>query len=216
VLDIAFIRENPDVVRAAIQSKGERVDLDALLATDAERRRLLAEVERMRAEQNRVSKEIGLRKRQGQEASDVIASMRDLGDRIQALQDQVRQAEAGLRDLVVRVPNIPAADVPQGRDAADNVVVRTWSEPKRFPFKPKAHWDLGRDLDILDFERAAKLSGSHFALFKAAGAHMERALVNFMLDLHTREHGSATPCSARANCPNSKRTCTGARRTTSS
>lgn len=189
VLDMTTIREKPDLVRAAVQNKGDHVDLDALLQADEARRRLLTEVEGLRAELNRVSKEVGRRKKAKEDASELIASTREIGMKIKTMQAEVRNVEARLHDLCIRVPNIPAEDVPVGRDENDNVQVRSWGEPRQLPFEAKAHWDLGRDLDIFDFERAAKLSGSHFALFKGAGARMERALINFMLDLHTTRHG---------------------------
>jgi len=189
VLDIALIRENPDLVRTAVQNKGEKADVDALLAADAERRDVLTQVEAMRAEQNKVSKEVGRRKKAHEDASELIAAMRDLGAKVKGLQDQVRDVEAQLHEFLIRVPNIPAEGVPVGRDEKDNAPVRSWGEPRKLDFPAKAHWDLGKDLDIFDFERAAKLSGSHFALFKGAGARLERSLINFMVDLHSGEHG---------------------------
>ena len=189
MLDLAFIRENPDVVRKAIENKRERVDLDALLDADTERRSVLTELESLRAEQNRISKEVAARKKAKEDASDLIESTRELGQKSKALQDRVREIEARLNDLMIRVPNVPAEGVPVGVDEKDNAPVRTWGEPRKPTFPAKAHWDLGAELDIFDFERASKISGSHFALFKGAGARMERALINFMLDIHTGEHG---------------------------
>ena len=189
VLDMNFIRENPDVVREAIRGKNEKADVDALLALDGERRRLVAEAEAKRAEQNRASKEIAEKKKARQDATAQVEAMRALGQEIKALQDKLREVEEALWQAQIRVPNIPAKDVQPGRDAADNVVVRSWGEPRKLPFEAKAHWDLGKALDIFDFDRASRISGSHFALFKGAGARMERALINFMLDLHMTEHG---------------------------
>ena len=186
---MAFIRENPDVVRAAIRNKGEQADVDALLALDADRRGLQTEADGRKADRNRASKQIGELKKQKQDASGSIAAMHDLGQEIKALDDRVRDVEARMREIQIRIPNVPHDDVQVGKDEDDNVKISAWGEPRKLGFGAKAHWDLGRDLDIFDFERAARIASSHFALFKGAGARMERALVNFMLDLHTGEHG---------------------------
>ena len=189
MLDIAFIRDNADVVRRAVREKGDRADIDAILALDVERRKALTDFERLKAEQNRVSKEIPVRKKAGQPVDDLLQQMKDVAERVKALQATAEEIQVKLQAALAYVPNIPAADVPSGRTAEDNPVMKTWGEPRKHDFKPKAHWDLATELDIIDFERAAKLSGSHFALFKGDGAKLERALINFMLDLHTREHG---------------------------
>jgi len=189
MLDLAFIRENADLVRTAAKNKGEKVDIDALLALDAQRREALAAFEKLRAEQNRVSKEIGQRKREKKPAEDLLERMKTVAKEVKEREAATKEIEAKLREILIRVPNVPAEDVPVGRTAEDNPIVRTWGEPVKHAFETRAHWDIAEKLDIVDFERAAKVSGAHFALFKGAGARLERALINFMLDLHTREHG---------------------------
>ena len=189
MLDINFIREKPDLVKTASENKLEEVDVDALLKLDAQRRQLLTETEELRAEQNRTSKEIGQRKKAGEDASETIAAMRELGDRIKQQSARLRELEEQIEPLMLSVPNVPAPNVPVGRTDEDNELVREWGAPRTFDFKPKPHWDLAARLDIIDFERAAKIAGSHFLLFKADGARLERALINFMLDLHRIEHG---------------------------
>ncbi len=189
MLDLAFIRENPGRVKAAVRNKGERADIDSLLKLDAERRKTVRDFEQLRAKQNRVSKEIAEKKKRKAPADDLIAEMRQVAAEVKAREAAVRDVDERLNDLLIRVPNVPAEDVPVGRTAEDNPVVRTWGDPKRFDFTPKPHWEIAAQFDIVDFERAAKLSGSHFALFKGDGARLERALINFMLDIHRREHG---------------------------
>lgn len=189
MLDLAFIRSNPDTIKKAARDKGEPVDVEAILRLDATRRKALTDFERLRSEQNRVSKEIAQRKKRKESADDLLEEMRKVAEQVKGLDAAARDADEELRAQLIRVPNIPAPDVPVGRTAGDNPIIRTWGEPKRHSFQPKPHWELAADLDIIDFERAAKLSGSHFALFKGDGARLERALINFMLDLHRREHG---------------------------
>ncbi len=190
MLDLKFVRENPDRVREAVRLKGEGdVDVDAILALDERWRRNLQELEALRAERNRVSQEIGRLKKAGEPAEDRIAQMREVGDRIAAVEAEVRELQAEIERLLLNLPNLVHPDVPVGAGEEDNVEVRRWGEPRAFDFEPKAHWDLGRDLGILDFERAARITGSRFTVFWAEGARLVRALIHFMLDLHTREHG---------------------------
>lgn len=189
MLDLRFIRENVEVVKKAVADKGERVDLEALVAADARRRELLRQVEALRAERNAASRQVNELKKRGEDASEIIARVRAISQETKVLERELSEVEARLEGLLLAVPNIPAPDVPVGRDDSDNVEVRRWGRPPRFEFTPRIHWDIGRELDILDFERAAKMTGSNFALFKGAGARLVRALYNFMLDLHTREHG---------------------------
>ncbi len=189
MLDIAFIRAHPDVVRAAIKNKGDKADVNAILALDAERRKALAEFETLRAEQKRVSREIAELKKSKAPADDLVKEMRGVAERVKSLEGAVREVEAKLQHELARVPNVMPDDTPIGRTEDDNVVVRTWGERKVHGFKAKPHWDIAAELDIIDFDRASKLSGSNFALFKGDGARLERALINFMLDLHRREHG---------------------------
>jgi len=186
MLSLQFIRENTDVVREALQKRHDTAPIDDILALDEKRRRLLSEVEALRARRNEVSKQIG---RMEHKPPDLIAEMREIGNRIKALDEQVKAVEEELNDLLLRVPNIPDPSVPVGQDEADNVVVRSWGEARKFDFKPLPHWDLGQKLDIIDFERGVKLSGTRFYVLKGLGAHLQRALISFMLDLHIKEHG---------------------------
>ncbi|WP_374713525.1 serine--tRNA ligase [Symbiobacterium terraclitae] len=184
MLDLKFVRNNPDVVRQALINKGVSVDLDRILALDVERRQGLAEVEQLKARRNQASKQVGLLKQQGQDASAIIAEMGAIGDRIKELDERGRQVEAELQELLLQLPNIPAPDVPVGEDESGNVEVKRWGEPRRFDFPVKPHWDLGIGLDVLDFERAAKVTGSRFTIIKGGLARLNRALVNFFLDHH--------------------------------
>jgi len=189
VLDIKLIRNEPDKVREAMRRRGEDAPIDEVLALDEQRRSLVTEVEQLKARRNQVSEEIARAKRAGQDATEIIAAMREVSDRIKALDDQVRDVEARLEQLLLTIPNIPHESVPYGQSEEDNVEVRRWGEPRQFDFAPKAHWDIGTGLGILDFERGAKVAGARFAVYRGAGARLERALINFMIDVHTQEHG---------------------------
>jgi len=163
-----------------------------VLELDARRRALVTEAERLKAQRNEASEQVARLKRTGEnpeEAQRLIERMRAVSDKIKAMDDEVRDVDARLHQLLLSIPNIPHESVPYGESEDDNVEVRRWGEPRQFDFEPKAHWDLGVDLGILDFERAAKISGSRFAMFRGAGARLERALINFMIDVHTQEHG---------------------------
>jgi seryl-tRNA synthetase len=186
MLDMAFIRSNPDVVREAMRRRHQRAPVDELLALDEKRREVNTAVDEKRAARNIASKQIAEKKKAGQDAAGSIAETRKLGDEITGLEAQLREFEQQMRDLILRIPNVPAKDVPEGRGPEDNTVVREGGNAKSFPFKPKAHWDLAKALDLIDFERASKIAGSHFALFKGAGATLVRALMNFMLDAQTK------------------------------
>lgn len=171
--------------------KGEGgVDVDALLALDEQWRRRLQEVEALRAERNRVSQEISRRKRTGESGADqLMAEMRQAGDRLKTLEEEAKQLKEQVDALLLQLPNPPHPDVPAGVDETDNVEVRRWGAQPEFEFEPKAHWDIGTELGMLDFERAAKITGSRFTVFQGVGARLVRALIQFMLDLHTAEHG---------------------------
>ena len=189
MLDISLIREQPDVVREALRKRHEDTSiLDKVLELDRLRRSLLQQVEQLRAQRNRVSKEIA-RTKDSAERESKIAAMRDLKSRLDALEKELRRVDADLQDALSRIPNIPHESVPEGVDERDNVVVKTWGEPRTFDFTPLPHWDLGPMLDIIDFERAAKISGSRFYILKGLGARLQRALITWMLDVHTQEHG---------------------------
>jgi seryl-tRNA synthetase len=189
MLDLAFVRENLDVVKQQMSERGLPDSLADFENTDLERRKYLVEAEGLKARRNKLSEETARLKRQKQDASTLIVESRQLGDQIELLEAKARTYDGQLRDLLRQIPNIPHATVPVGRGADDNQEVRRWGEPRRFDFEPKAHWDLGPALGILDFERAAKITGARFAVYTGVGARLERALANFMLDLHTREHG---------------------------
>ena len=191
MLDIKLIRDDPDFVcqRLATRGRGDEARINEIAALDERRRKLLTEADTLKAERNRVSKEIGAAKSKGQDATVPMAAMKDVGDRIAALDAQVSTLDAQLTDILLMLPNLPAATVAVGKDAADNPEVRRYGEPPKFDFQPKPHWELGEKLGILDFPRAAKISGSGFILYKSAGARLERALINWLLDLHTSEHG---------------------------
>lgn len=187
MLDIRFIRENPDVVKAAMKSRNANMDaeIDKIIQLDRARRDLTAKVEAMKSEQNAVTKKIPEMKKNGEDTSKVMQEMKALSDEISSLDAELSDAEKSLRDRLLAIPNIPNETVPAGLDDSDNVEVRRWGEPRDFGFSPKAHWDLGRDLNILDPRRAAKVSGARFHFYRGLGARLERAIVNFFLDTHT-------------------------------
>lgn len=190
MIDIRVLRESPDEVRAALarRSTDYADSVDRLLALDQRRRLLLQDTERRKAERNRASEEVARRKRDGADGSRLIAELKLLSDSIKALDHQLRSVERDLRDQLLRLPNLPQADLPEG-DASHNRVLRTWGERRVFDFDPRPHWDLGKDLGILDLPRGAKLAGSGFPLFRGLGARLVRALIDYMIDLHTSEHG---------------------------
>jgi seryl-tRNA synthetase len=189
LLDIKIVRENPDLVRQAMELKGETADLDGLLTRDALRRDLLKEVEDLKQTRNRVSKEIGKAGADSSASRQKKEEMREVSNQIKELDDQLRQIDAEMDLLLLSLPNIPDAVVPHGKDESDNVEVRSWGTKPQFSYTPLAHWDIGVNLDIIDFARAGKITGSRFALYYGAGARLERSLISFMLDLHTTEHG---------------------------
>lgn len=187
MLDIKFIRENPEVVKASQVKRKAEVDLvDEVIALDEERRTLILDVETKKSERNSVSKEIGQSK-DSQERQVKIAAMRELGDLIDNLDKRLKVVETELKDKLSAIPNIPDEDVPLGESDKDNVVLRTVGEQKQFDFEPKPHWELGLDLGILDFEAGVKISGSRFYVLKGAGARLQRALITWMLDLHFKQ-----------------------------
>lgn len=193
MLDLRFVREKTDTVRAALSRRGITVDLTAFLALDEKRRIAQQEIETLRRRRNEVSEEIGRLKKAGQPAEDKVVEMRAEGDRIATLENSTREVEEAQRNILLNIPNLPHTSVPDGKDENDNQEIRRWSlqggEPPKFSFEPKPHWDLAEYLDIIDFDRAAKITGARFALYKGMGAQLERALISFMLDLHTTEHG---------------------------
>lgn len=189
MLDIKLVRNEPEKVRAGMAKRGVEVPLDQFLNLDEERRRKLAEVEQLKNKRNTVSKEVGRLKAQGQDATGLIQEMQEVGGRIQALDQGIREIEEQLNQILMVIPNIPHESVPVGKDETENQLIRTWGEPRKFDFQPKTHDEIGTGIGIMDFERAAKISGARFVVMTGWGAKLERALFNFMLDLHTREHG---------------------------
>ncbi len=187
MLDINLIREKPEVVRKALQDRqDDPAPVDAILTLDEQRRTLLQKVEALKAERNVVSKEIGKMK-DAAERQSKIEAMRAVGDQIAEMDKQVEEADAELRALVAKLPNIPDSRVPYGKDDSENVVLKTVGEPRSFDFAPKPHWQLGTALGIIDFERGTKLTGSRFYVLHGAGARLQRALIAWMLDLHIRQ-----------------------------
>lgn len=190
MLDIKLIRQNPEIVRDALARRGEDdAVLDEVLAVDEERRKLIYEVEQLKKRRNEVSDEIARVKKSGGDATDAILEMRDVSAKIKEMDDSVRALDEKLTSLLLAIPNIPHSSVPTGKDESENIEIRRWGTPRKFDFEPKPHWELGVDLGILDFERAAKITGARFTVFRGAGARMVRALIAFMIDLHTKEHG---------------------------
>ncbi len=188
MLDIKYLRENFDAAEKALATRGGGIDISAFKNLDLQRRELLGQAEILKAEKNTVSGLIGRTKDKSQVQGE-IARMKEVSAQIKELDDQLRGVEVQLNELLMGVPNIPHELSPVGLSEDDNVEIKTWGEKPQFDFEPKAHWDVGEDLGILDFERASKLSGARFALYMGAGARLERALINFMLDLHTDQHG---------------------------
>ena len=186
MLSIELIRQSPDTVKEALERKGEEGLLEAILSLDVERRSILTEVENLRANRNQVSKELG---RMSERPAHLVEEMRQTGERIRVLEERVREVEARLDEQLLTLPNLPLPDVPPGTDESANIVVQTWGELRDFDFSPLPHWDLGERLGIIDFSRGSKLSGSRFFTLSGAGASLQRALISWMLDLHTQEHG---------------------------
>lgn len=187
MLDIRYLRANLDTAEQRLATRGENLDLSAFRRLDATRRDALGQSETLKAEKNRVSAIIGATKDKSQVQAE-IASMKQVSARIKELDETLRQLNTELDNLLLALPNLPAPECPVGHSEDDNVEVRTWGQIRKFAFTPKPHWDIGEALDILDFERATKLAGARFVLYKGAGARLERALINFMLDLHTEQH----------------------------
>lgn len=191
MLEIKRVREDADAVRERLQvrGKGDEKSINDLLAFDQTRRKLLTEVEELKAERNRTSKEVGSRKAKGENADDLLGRMKEVSARIGALDKEVADVESSQRDLLLRIPNPPHESVPPGRDDTDNRLEREVGEKARFDFEPRDHVDLGTALGLLDFDAATKVSGSGFVVYKGRGAKLERALIHYLLDLHTEQHG---------------------------
>jgi len=188
MLDLKFIRENLEVVKNKLSQRNSDIDLDRLVEIDLKRREIIQEVETLRNERNTVSEIIAATKKEKKDASNEISRMKEVSQKIKEVDTTREEIEATLRDLLLRIPNLPDETVKEGKDPSGNVEVKRWGEPPQFDFEPKPHWEIGEKLGILDFERGAKITGARFTLLKGAGALMERSLINFMLDPHTREH----------------------------
>lgn len=196
MLDIRRIRTNPAEVITALSKRHGEFAIDKVLELDEKRRNIIIEVEDMKAEQNKVSKQVPILKKEGKNVEETFVQMKKLSDKVKELDLGIKELDEELKNVLLQIPNTPHESVVEGISDADNVEIRKWGEPREFSFEPKAHWDLGVDLNILDFERAAKITGARFTLFKGLGAKLERSLINFMLETHTIEHGfieMATP-----------------------
>ena len=187
--DLSFFRNNLEAIRSRLESRGFALDVDAFQELDRRRRQCVTESEQLKAERNQATAEIGKLRKTGADTAERQHAVRAMGERIAELDAEASRVDTEFRDVLARVPNIPHESVPVGRSEHDNVEVRRCGTPREFDFTPKAHWDLGPELGILDLERAAKVAGARFAVYWGVGARLERALVQFMLDLHTREHG---------------------------
>lgn len=189
MLDMKFVRENPEKVQEALKNRGNSLHLDVFLELEKKRRDLLSEVEALKGRRNTVSQQISVMKRNGENADALVAEMRSVGDEINALDAKLKETEGNLREILLRIPNMPHEDVPIGKDENDNPEMRRWGEAPKFEFQPKPHWEIGENLGILDAERAAKVTGARFTFYKGLGARLERSVINFMLNLHTEQHG---------------------------
>ena len=189
MLDIKFVRDNPERILQALANRGAVIGLDEFMALEKERRELLSAVEALKSKRNTVSQEISKMKKTGQNADDLVVEMRGVGDRISGLDAKVKEVEAGLENFLMTTPNVPHSSVVVGHDENDNMEVRQWGTPRTFDKEPLPHWEIGENLGILDFERGRKVTGTRFTFYRGLGARLERSLINFMLDLHTGEHG---------------------------
>ena len=187
--DLSFVRENIDLVSAKLRDRNAGIDLGPFLTLDSERRSLLHEVETLKQRRNQLNEEVTRLKKAGQDAAGVIGEGKDLAERIKGYDVRLKEIGEGMQEFLIRLPNLPHDSVPVGKDAADNVVVRTWGQKPELSFAPRAHWEIGEALGIIDVKRGAQLAGARFAVLSGAGARLERALIQLMLDVQTREHG---------------------------
>ncbi len=188
MLDLKFIRSNPEKVKEALNKRREKINLEEVLQIDQERRELIVEAGNLKETRNKVSEEIGRLKKEKKDAQEKILAMREVSDKIKELDNQIKEVEEKINQILLGIPNLPHESVPVGEDETGNKEVRKWGNPREFDFTPLPHWDLGEALDILDFERGAKVASARFTVLKGMGARLERAIINFMLDLHTKEH----------------------------
>ena len=183
------MRKNIDLIRGMLKSRGMAIDIDSFVELDRRRREILGEVEGLKAKRNQLLGKISQLKKEGKDIKGIIEEAREVSKVIEGLDKELNDVKEKIYDFLINLPNIPHPSVPIGKDERDNVVIKTWGEKPDFSFKPKPHWELGEKLNILDFARGAKIAGSRFVVYKGLGAYLERALINFMLDLHTKEHG---------------------------
>ena len=189
MLDIKFVRDNLDVVKTMLKNRNNSLNLDGFIELEKKRREILSETEQLKTQRNAVSKKIGAMKKAGEDTTEISSQMREVGNKISELDNNLRDVENELRDILLHIPNIPKDDVPIGKDDSENPEVRRWGTPRKFDFDPKAHYEIGESLDILDAERASKVTGARFTFYKGLGARLERACINFMMDLHSNKHG---------------------------
>ena len=188
MLDIKLLRNEPEKIKEALKNRANDLDIEPAIELDAKRREILATVEQMKAKQNEITKQIPAMKKAGENTDAIFAEMKELSGEIKELDVQVAEIDEKLRDFMLRIPNIPSDKAPIGTDDSDNVEVRRWSEPRNFDFEAKPHWDIGTNLDILDFDRGAKVAGTRFTVYKGLGARLERSVIQYFLNTHT-EHG---------------------------
>ncbi len=189
MLDMKFVRDNLDTVRTMLKNRNNPLNLDNFAELEKTRRDILNESEQLKNQRNATSKKIGAMKKAGEDTTAISAEMRAVGDKISKLDNQLREVEENLRDILLHIPNMPKADVPIGKDDTQNPEIRRVGEPRQFDFEPKAHWEIGNALNILDADRAAKVTGARFTFYRGLGARLERACINFMMDLHANKDG---------------------------
>ncbi len=189
MLDIKILRQNPELIKEALKNRNNDLDITPAIELDIKRREILQDVEAKKASQNEISKKIPQMKKNGEDTTEIFAAMKELSDEIKAYDDKVREIDEELRDYMLRIPNIPSSKAPVGTDDSHNVEIRRHGEPRQFDFEAKAHWDIGTDLDILDFERGGKIAGTRFTVYKGLGARLERSIIQFFLNTHIEESG---------------------------
>ena len=189
MLDIKILRQEPEKIKEALKKRNNSLDIEPAIKLDQQRRAILTDVEQKKAKQNEISKQIPQMKKAGENTDKIFAEMKELSNEIKIDDEKVRNIDEQLRDFMLKIPNIPNSEVPVGADDSENVEIRKFSEPRKFDFEPKAHWDIGTDLDILDFERGTKIAGTRFTVYKGLGARLERAVIHFFLYTHTEESG---------------------------
>ena len=189
MLDMKFVRDNLETVRTMLKNRNNPLNLDNFVELEQKRRDLLGEVEQLKTQRNSTSKKIGAMKKAGEDTTAISDEMRAVGDKISALDNELKTVEENLRDILLHIPNIPKDDVPIGKDDSENPEIRRIGTPRKFDFTPKNHWEIGNDLNILDADRAAKVTGARFTFYRGLGARLERACINFMMDLHANKHG---------------------------